>query len=844
MCHCGAGLSNRGAAATGRHGGTLRLTSIMRAVIEDFHRDLAHGARLLQRNPGFAAVVLGTLALAIGATVTVFSIVDAWLFRPLNFPKADRLVIAFGANPDRPSEPAVWMPYRAYLGWMERSQSFTSVSAAFFNGVTVTTPTDARSALGLEVSPEFFATFGVQPLLGRALGPSDASGPPVVVLSHGFWQRQFGGSPSVVGTSITLSDVVHEVVGIMPRDFDVRILDRPEGVEFWTSMRSGADRYAPGSMGPVAIIGRLKDGLTIEAARSEAAAITRAMESGYQINFNQFVVNLASLQQDNTRTVRSTLLTVSAAVVCLLLIAAMNVGSLTLGRGVGRMREAAIRAALGSGRARLVRQFLVESLLVSVVGGVCGVGLTIVAIRLFIVWNPLGTLPANAIELDLRALAIAGAAMLVTTVICGLVPALRVSAIDPQDALRAGGERGLVARPAERAQTALLAGQMAMSIVVLVAAVLLTQTFLRLNAEPLGFDPENLWVASLTLPKEPFDTAGERNTFYRQLAERLRSIPGISAAAASTMPPLNSGPPVTVNTGPEDSPNAPRINAQDVTTQYFAALHVPLLAGRLFDARDTSGGAPVVLFNAQASRQIFGNATAAVGQRVRLGKGPWSEIVGVVGNVRSSFFNTLEWRTDPILYRPSEQAFASVDNPSAAGFGFFLHIRSDRPLTLAEVREETRAVSSRAAVTEMQRVTDAIGMATRQPALRMRLLFAFSAVSLLLAAIGVYGIVSQAVAYRLREIAIRIAVGAAPLRIITALTRDVCVTGVVGLGVGVMSALALSRTLETLLYGVRSRDLLSFAVAGTALLSVTLLAALIPALKAVRVDPVHVLRAE
>ena len=675
----------------------------------------------------------------------------------------------------------MWLPYRAYLAWKEQSRSFSSVSAAFFNGVTVTTPTDARSAVGLEVSPEFFETFGVQPFLGRTLRASDVSGPPVVVLSHGFWQRQFGGSLSVIGSSITLSDVVHEVVGIMPRDFDLRILDRPEGLEFWTPFKAGKAGYGPGGMGPVAIIGRLRDGLTTEAARSEVAGITRAVESGYQVNFNQFVVNVSSLQEDNTRTVRSTLFTVSAAVVCLLLIAAMNVGALTLGRGIGRMREAAIRAALGSGRARLVRQFLAESLLISVIGGLCGVGLAVVATRLFQAWNPLGTLPANAIQLDLRALGVAVAAMLVTSVICGLVPALRVSAADPQDALRAGGERASVTRPTQRTQTALLAGQMAMSIVVLVAATLLTRTFMRLYQEPLGFNGENLWVAFLTLPNDPFDTADERNTFYRQLDQRVRSIPGVSAVAASTSPPLNSGPPVTVNTGPEDSPNAPRINAQDVTPGFFTGLDVPLLAGRLFDARDTAGGSPVVIFNARASQQIFGGPTAAVGKYVRLGNGPWREIVGVVGNVRSSFFNTLEWRTDPILYRPSDQAFVALDNPTAASFGFFLHVRSDRPLTLSAVRDAARSVSSRAAVTELQRVTDAIGIATRQPALRMRLLFVFSIASLVLAAIGVYGVVSQAVAYRVREVAIRIAVGAEPLGIVATIARGAIATGVAGL---------------------------------------------------------------
>ena len=814
------------------------------AAIDDLRRDLAHGARLLRRAPGFAAVVVTTLAVAIAATVTVFSIVDAWLFRPLNFPESHRLVIAFGANPDRPDEPAVWMPYRAYLGWKEQSRSFASVSAAFFQGATVITPADTRSALGLEVSPEFFQTLGVRPLLGRTLGPADVSGPPAVVLSHGFWLRQFAGSPGAVGTAVTLGDVVHHVVGVMPRDFDVRILDRPEGVEFWTSFRAGKAGYVPGGMGPVAIIGRLREGVAIPSARSEVAEINRSIESGYAVNFNQFVVNLSSLQEDNSRTVRSTLLTVSVAVCCLLLIAVMNVGALTLGRGIGRMRETAIRAALGSGRSRLLRQFLAESLLVSMLGGVSGLGLAVAAAELFIAWNPLRTLPANPIQLDHRSLAVAGAAMLLTTVTCGIVPALRVSAANPHDSLRAGGESASVSRRTERAQTSLLVAQMAVSVVVLVAATLLTRTFLRLHEEPLGFDSQNLWVASLTLPNDPFDTSDQRNTFYRQLDERVRSIPGVSAVAASTSRPLNSGPPVTVNTGAEDSPRAPRVSGQDVTTGFFTALDIPLLAGRFFDTRDPASSAPVVIVNARASQQIFGAPTAAVGRHVRLGPGPWREVVGVVGNVRSSFFNTLEWRTDPILYRPSAQAFSTVNDPSATSFGFNVHVRSNRALTLEEVREAARSVNPRAAVTEMQQVADAIVIATRQPALRMRLLAAFSLGSLLLAAIGVYGMVAQAVAYRRREVAIRIAVGAAPLGIVVTITRGAVITGAAGLGVGIAAALFLSGTLEALLYGVRARDLFSFAAAAAALVAVTALAALIPAWRAIRVDPVNVLRAE
>ena len=281
-------------------------------LVDDFARDLKHGARLLRRNPGFAAVVLTTLAIAIGATVTVFSIVDAWLFTPLRFPQSDRLVIAFAAQPNRPAEPAVWLPYRSYLAWKERSRTLTSVSAAFVRAVDVTTSTDAYSVLGLSVTPEFFRTFGVGPLLGRTLSGSDVTGSHVVVLSHGFWQRRMGGSATAVGTTIELSGVPHLIVGVMPADFDTRVLDMR--FEFWTPFRPDDEGYQPGGIGPVTVIGRLADRITIEAARAELASISRETEAAYPLNFNNFVINASSLQADNTRTVRVTLWTVSAAV--------------------------------------------------------------------------------------------------------------------------------------------------------------------------------------------------------------------------------------------------------------------------------------------------------------------------------------------------------------------------------------------------------------------------------------------------------------------------------------------------------------------------------------------------
>jgi predicted permease len=810
-------------------------------LVDDLARDLKHGARLLRRNPGFTAVVLATLAIAIGATVTVFSIVNAWLFTPLRFPQPDRLVIAFAAQPDRPSEPAVWLPYRSYLAWKERSRTLTSVSGAFVRATDVTTSTDAYGVLGLSVTPEFFRTMGVGPLLGRTLSVGDDADPHVMVLSHGFWKNRLGGSPTVVGTTISLSGVPHVVLGVMPADFETRVLDMR--FEFWTPLRHDADPYKPGGIGPVTIVGRLAEGITIDTARTELASISKATEARYRLNFNNFVINVTSLQVDNTRTVRATLWTVSAAVATLLLIAAMNVGALLLGRGLGRTREVAIRAAIGSSRAQLVRQFLTESLLIAVCGGLAGLAFAAVAIRLFVAWNPLGTLPpANTIGLNTAALGAAGVAMAITTIVSGLVPAIRISTANPHDAWSAGGARGHA--PGQRAQATMLVAQMAVSVVLLVATTLMVRTFARLQSAPLGFDASNLSVASVVLPTDPFSSSETRNIYYRQLAERIRAIPAVRAVAAGTSPPLSSGAPMTVNTGPEDAMNAPRIGAQEITTEFFTTLRVPILAGRPFDQRDGATGVQVVILNARAAHDLFGGIPAAIGRRVRLNREPWREVVGVVGNVQSTFFNTLEWQTMPILYRPASQSFGTIEDPSATRFGFQLHLRSDRRLTMAEVRDAVISINSRAAVTELRSVPDMIANATKQPSFRMTLLSSFAAVSLVLSAMGVYGLVSQAVNRRLHEVAIRLALGARTADVLLTVTYRALLVGVAGSAVGAVAAFMFSDSLKALLYGVQPHDVMSFAAAAGALLVVTTAAAFVPAFRAIRVDPVTILRAE
>jgi putative ABC transport system permease protein len=819
------------------------------SIADDFRRDVRQGVRLLRRAPGFTAVVLCTLGVAIGGTVTAFSISDAWLFRPLDFPAADRLVVAFMATSARPTEPLVWMPYRAYLSWKESARSFSSVSAAFFRGATWRTASDAKSLVGMRVTPEFFTTLGVPAWRGRHLSAADASGPPAIVLSYGFWQRELGGADTAIGSTINLSDVSYTVVGIMPAEFDVRLLDRPEGAPFWTLFRAGDRGYEPGGMGPVTILGRLADGVGIDAARAEAEAITRQAERAYSINFNQpdaagnrFVVNLTSLQADNTRTVRATLFTVLGAALCLLLIASMNVGVLMVGRGLGRRNEAAVRHAIGAGRARLIRQFLAESLVLSVCSGLIGVGLALAGTRAFVAWNPLHTLPANGVHIDLRAVAVATIAMAVTTIVAGIVPAIRLSASGLGSTLRSGDGTRATA-PAHRAQRVMLAGQIAASTVLLVCAALLARTLIQLRSEPLGFTADGLTVGEVVLPTTPFDSSAARHAFYDAVEARMLARPGIRSVAATTRPPLNGGAFLPVQIDADDSGTPPRMSALDVTPGYFDTLDIPVTEGRRFDSRDRADGRPVVILNARAATLLFGSQRAAVGQRLRLGDETWRHVVGVVGNVRTTFFNTLEWRTDPAVYRPAAQSLSAVADPEVTALTLWLHVRADRDLAASEIREVVTAAGPRAAVLSVQRVPDMVAGATRQPAFRMTLLLWFCGASLLLAAIGIYGIVAQAVSERRREIAIRIALGAPAQALTMSLVRKALTAGIAGLAIGGILSTMLAQALESMLYGVRTGDAASLAIAGLLLLGVTGVAAWVPALRATRGTAADVLRA-
>ena len=812
-------------------------------MIGDLIRDLRHGLRLFRIHPGFTAVVVATLALAIGASVSVFSIVDSWLLRPLNFPHADRLTVGLYATRERPAEPAVFVLHRDYLAWKARSRSFETLAAAFPRAFLLGGSGEPTIAEGLMVTPEFFRTLGVAPRLGRTLSTVDSAGPAVAVLSHGLWQRQFGGDTTVVDSGVVLNGVPHKIVGVMPADFDMRLLEQARGYDLWTLIPSSEAPFGPDGTAGVAVIGRLRDRVTAASAPRELSGIHRDAEARYTPSASRFEVLLSSLQADNTRTVRATLVTLGGAVLALLLAACLNVGTLLVGRGLARARETAIRAAIGSGRGRLVRQFLTESLLLSLAGGTAGVAVAAIATRLFAAWNPLDRLPAAPIGIDLRALAAAAALMAGATVICGLVPAMRLSAGDPAEALR-GGLRGSSSAGSTRAQSTLLAVQMAVSVVLLVTTTLLVRSYLRLQQEPLGFDSRNLTIVKAALPADECDSGTNRNAYFAAAASRIGALPGVESVAASTSALLASGPPMVVQTTEAEAGEPLRMPVQDVTATFFDTLGASLVAGRRFDARDAAGGPPVVIVNERAAQMLFNSPAAAVGRRLRLGRGVWSEVVGVVANTRTTAFNTLEWLTNPVIYVPAPQGFAIVRNPTSPSFELHVYVRASRRLSLAELRASLAPLNGRVAVTEVRPAAESIAQATRQPALRMRLVSAFAAASLALAAIGVYGLVAQAIARRLREIGIRLALGARPAGLAAAMARDTVLAGALGMAAGGGAALLLAKRLESLLYGVRATDAASFASAGALLAAVTVAAAIVPALRATRVDPIEVLRAD
>ncbi len=803
-------------------------------------QDLRYGIRTLAKNPGFTIVGVLTLALGIGANTAIFSVVDAVLLRPLPYPQADRLFTVYQTLP-QDSAQNTGVSYPNYLDWTQQNEAFESIAAVRGNVLALSGQGEPTYIQTGSVTSNYFDVLRAKPLLGRTLQPFDDAldASPVVVMSESLWRARFGADPAIVGRTITLDQHPITVAGIVPAYFHPSV---PDGAaQLWVPLRQdGVFSDMRGRRGGhyLSALGRLKPGVTAAQAQSEMAALEQRLAQQYPDENKGWGMRIVSLQADMAGNVRTALLVLLGAVGFVFLIACANVASLQLARAASRRKEIAIRVALGAGRQRLLRQFLTESLLLSVIGGVVGLVLAFEALQGLIAWLPADLPRVSEIHVEGRVLAFGLALSVLSGVIFGLAPAWHGTESRLAEALegaRGAGEE----RTSHRARNAFVIAEMALAIVLLVGAGLLIRSFARLQQVNVGFNPAQLLTAQIGLPRAQYAKPEQWISFYRQTLERMNALPGAQEAAVAVPLPLSVS---YINLAfeiegrpPREKSDSPTADLVAISPNYFHVMQVPLMRGREFGDTDSESGPKVCVISSSLAQQLFPNESA-LGQRILIGYPTSSsrEIVGIVGDVKDS---DLSARQSAQIYVPFVQnpfwatdiAVRSHGNPSALG---------------GALREQIRAIDPALPVAGVQPMAEVIGSSIAQPRFRTALLSLFGAAALLLAAIGIYGVLAYTVAQQTREIGIRMALGANPgtvLRLV--LARGLRLAGA-GTLIGVLAALMLTQLLNSLLFGVSATDPLTFAAVAGLLLGVAVLACYVPARRAMRVDPMVALRCE
>lgn len=804
--------------------------------------DLRYALRMLRRTPGFSLLILLLLALGIGTNTAMFSIIDAWLLAPLHFPQPDRLAIVLKGEIKTPTEPKIFDSYRDWEEWRGKNHSFENLAAVFWRSFEATEKSDG--VFGMIASENVFDTLGVRPERGRTFRPEDISGPPVAVITHAFWKSRFGGAADIIGRQITLGPKVYQIIGVMPATFDLRMIEQDTDTQVFALIQNDEKSYSSGGLGPLAAIGRLKPGLTVSDAQADLAAIQRGLDQQHSDNPKGYTVVVTNLQHDNTRSLRSSLWLSAAALGFVLLIVCANVGSLLLGRNLQRQRELSVRWALGSGRARIIRQLWTESAVIATLGAIGGVLLAGGAIQVVRSTNAFGRTPPNPITIDSRALAFTILATILTTVIFGLLPAVQAAGGGLHEAMRTSSRNIAGSYGAMRSRGFLVAGQIALSLVLVVGATLLMETLQRLQTYPLGLRVPGITVANVSIPKDRWNNAPLRHQLYDRLIDKLKSLPGVEGAAIINTSPIGGGfeEKLSIEGQPEGTPDrAPKAARKSVTTGYFTTLDIPLLAGRIFNEHDTDKSERVIIVSQDFARRWFRDGDA-VGHRLKLrGENDWRTIIGVVGDTSYTFYNTLEWLTGPQTFTPAQQA--ADENISPVAREVWTVIRGSG-MSANDARAALTSVDPALRLSRLKTLQDMVDDALRQPRLRSRLLGSFAALSLLLAAIGIYGVMAQSVIQRTSEIGVRMALGARAGDLVRMIVNQGLRLAMWGVGAGVICALAMTRGISRFLYGVKPLDLISFLIATLVLLAAVVLAAILPARAAARVDPMVALRQE
>ena len=804
--------------------------------------DLVYAVRGLCRKPLFAIAAVLTLALGIGANSAIFTVVNAVLLRPLPYPSPDRLMTVWTYNPRQGFDKDV-SAYPNFDDWRRQSTSFDAMSAYTGADFTLTQAGDPAQIRGAVVTPGFFETLGIAPALGRAFGARDGAvgGELVAILSHGLWQTRFGGHPAAVGRSIVLNGVTHEIVGVMPASFA-----HPETAQVWTPL-APSERFAQTmqSRGSywLQVIGRLKPGVERGAAQAEMDAIASALERQYP-NVNTGIgVRLVPMHEEIVGDVRQPLLILLGTAAFVLLIACANVANLLLARAASRQKELAIRAALGAGRRRLIRQMLTESLVLATGGGAAGLLLAAWGIQALQSLAPFNLPRVTGVQIDTPVVLYTSLASLVTGLIFGTAPALQSAAVTAGEFLKERGRAESEGSRGRRLRSAVAIAEVAVALVLVIGAGLLVRSFVAMNKVELGFDPRSVLAVRVDLPAARYSEGTQVTAFYKDLASRLSALPGVESVGLGSSVLLSALPQsatLSVQGRPPQDPNVRDLPVcyDSVTPDFFKTLRIPLRRGRLFTDADGPTTRRVVVVNESLVRRFFPGGDA-IGKFVTF-DGPTDSrarrltIVGIVGDTRRAGVDRAPWAE---LYYPLAQA------PDRR---MYTLIRtSGDPLALVRTAQaEVWAIDRNQPIHSTRTVEGILAESHANRRFTTLLLGLFSIVALALAAIGIYGVTAYSTAQRTQEIGIRMALGARRADVLTMVLKEGVMIGAVGLTLGIAAALALTRFLSGLLFGVGARDPITFVALPLGLLLVAALATLIPAARAVRVNPVVALRGE
>jgi putative ABC transport system permease protein len=802
--------------------------------VEALVQDVSYAVRRLAANPGFTLVALVTLALGIGANTAIFSIASGVLLQPPPFQDPGRLVMIWNDN-SRISEQHDWHSYPNYVDYRDLSTVFSGVSAFNLRSWTLTGGGDPERIPGCYATANLFDVLGVRPLYGRTFTREEDLGGStnVVIVSYGFWQRRFGGRPGALGQSVVLNGASRTIVGIMPKGFAF-----PEGrTELWVPIPAPQYRSQRSAMW-LQMIGRLKPGVTLVRAQEDLRRVNADIHARVpqQAGYGVFVESYADHVVGR---VRPAILILLGAVACVLLIACTNVANLLLARGATRQREIALRAAIGAGRGRLVRQLLTESLVLAVLGGLAGGALGWWCLHILLSAAPPDLPRVQEIGIDGRVLAFTAVATMVTGIAFGLVPALQTARTDPGSVLKEGarGSSG----SGVWIRRVLVVAEVALAVVLLVGAGLMIRSYLTLQRVDLGFRTDHVLTGEVVLQGARYNDAAPAVEFYRQLTGRLAAMPGVQGAAAISTIFLTATPSSTnfsIEGRPDFRPeDAVEVPTDSVTPTYFSVMDVPLLAGRMFTDADSEKAPPVVIINETMAKRFWPGETP-IGRRIKWGtlstNSPWMTIVGVVGDGRRTGYDAV---VRPETYMPHAQT-------GDAAMTVVVHTTGDPAPAAPELTSIVKALDPQVAVQRVRPLETIVSAMTSERRLNTILLGGFAVIATVLALVGLYGVMAYSVQQRTRELGVRLALGASGSRVMGIVLKEGLQLVALGLAIGVGISLVSGRLIAKILYHVNPTDPATLAAIVGMTLAVCTIACTVPALRAWRVDPATALRAE